>query len=417
MTELEHIEIEGFKGLEYVEFEPTDINLITGRNNTGKTSFLEAIYSSFQPEYLKTFDGDAQYIINKECEKAVVRWRQNSKDVEVSFRRPTKENIPHLFAKVISDSINASPYLFLQPEEDREAINKLVTEVRKILQSIISENLSSANIEGLQDDFVVFTKDDEEYPYFSSSSDSQDILSSMRLDIKARFKKTIEDMSENGNLDKDLDEEELLSVFLPDVGPHSLQRFIDSPPHSEYVTAVESNEYMKDVDKRRGEDDSLKIDDISDALKERELVDNLKFFDTDYLVFEREDGEKYQVPYDFMGDGFKAIVGLLWELIDQEIENEIVLIEEPENHMHPGYVAELVHFLIDLARDEDIQFFITTHDHDFIKDFFMDMPEKKLEYLEDEFSLVKMDDFGADVMEYEEAEHHLKDLHLDLRGI
>ena len=56
MTELEHVEIEGFKGLEHVEFEPTDINLVTGRNNTGKTSFLEAIDLLYNPDSATDFE-------------------------------------------------------------------------------------------------------------------------------------------------------------------------------------------------------------------------------------------------------------------------------------------------------------------------------------------------------------------------
>lgn len=64
MTELEHIEIEGFEGLEHVEFEPSDINLITGRNNTGKTSFLEAVDLLFNPSKFNKFGGGEYGVCN-----------------------------------------------------------------------------------------------------------------------------------------------------------------------------------------------------------------------------------------------------------------------------------------------------------------------------------------------------------------
>lgn len=38
MNRFERIEVSGFKGLTSIDFAPGDINLITGRNNIGKTS-------------------------------------------------------------------------------------------------------------------------------------------------------------------------------------------------------------------------------------------------------------------------------------------------------------------------------------------------------------------------------------------
>mgnify|MGYP001770769101 FL=1 len=36
--------VSGFKVLDYVEINPRLLNIIVGRNNTGKTSILEALY-------------------------------------------------------------------------------------------------------------------------------------------------------------------------------------------------------------------------------------------------------------------------------------------------------------------------------------------------------------------------------------
>ncbi len=164
------------------------------------------------------------------------------------------------------------------------------------------------------------------------------------------------------------------------------------------------------------EDNPVKIDDIGDFLREKEIVDNLKTFDLDYLIFE-DDGEKYSVPFDHMGEGFKTLVGVLWHLFDVEGSADVVLLEEPDTHMHPGYVRQLVYFLIDLAMEEDLQLFITTHNNDFLNDFFTEnLKQEEREFLEEEFRLVQLQDGAADVMDYEEAETQLKDLKLDLRG-
>ena len=44
MTKLEWIEIENFRGISHLMYEPKQINLLVGKNNSGKTSVLEAIY-------------------------------------------------------------------------------------------------------------------------------------------------------------------------------------------------------------------------------------------------------------------------------------------------------------------------------------------------------------------------------------
>ncbi len=184
------------------------------------------------------------------------------------------------------------------------------------------------------------------------------------------------------------------------------------------ISFIKSKNLLSAPDFDPDSDDAIKRDDLGDYLKETGLAEELKTFNLDTLVFEKEDGEKYAVPYDFMGDGFKTMVGLLWELMDDEIEDQIILLEEPENHMHPGYVRKVVYFLVELAKDEDVQLFITTHNKDFIDTFFTEnLRDEEVEFLEEEFTLVRMESHSAVVEDYETARESIEDLHLDLRGI
>jgi len=118
-----------------------------------------------------------------------------------------------------------------------------------------------------------------------------------------------------------------------------------------------------------------------------------------------------------MGEGFQAIVALLWELLDDDLP-EVVFLEEPTTHMHPGYVREVVFFLIQLAMEEDVQLFVTTHSNDFLNDLFAEnLREEEEAFLEEEFRLFQMQDGGAKTLDYREAEHSLEELMLDLRGV
>ena len=47
------IEISGFKGIPDLAIYPKQINILVGKNNTGKTSILEAISSTFEVSLLE----------------------------------------------------------------------------------------------------------------------------------------------------------------------------------------------------------------------------------------------------------------------------------------------------------------------------------------------------------------------------
>ncbi|MEZ3114658.1 ATP/GTP-binding protein [Halobaculum sp. MBLA0147] len=156
---------------------------------------------------------------------------------------------------------------------------------------------------------------------------------------------------------------------------------------------------------------------IEDFLTEEEIVDGLVDFSFDRLVFEDGD-EREEVPYDFMGSGFKTLVGILWELYDPEADNEILLIEEPAVHMHPGYVNEFTQQLLRVAREEEVQLFVTTHREDLIESFFAPPTQRSHgEYLREEFQVIQMTDLLTKQLDYEQAETELDELNTDLRGI
>ncbi|WP_135853756.1 ATP-binding protein [Halorussus salinus] len=416
MTELEYVEIEGFKGLEYVEFEPTDINLITGRNNTGKTSFLEAVDLLFTPKRITDFGDNLGHVINNRYETGNLGAETRASDIEISLEHPSPSEARKYFSEVVLEKVEYNLQFNSPPFDDAEETG-LKDEIDEIVQRSVEKQLTQESIAELREEILVLSISGSKFPYLLGGDQSKAIL-------KTAWEEVRKNLGQREELDSILVISNEALVGYLDFGSEDVELGLEtgklhlvSPENRGSVTFIESINLAEGIERKGDDREPIKIDDIGDFVKEKGIVDDLKTFTLESLIFEDENGEKEQVPYDFMGDGFKSIVGLLWELMDDDVENEIVLIEEPETHMHPGYVTELVHFLIDLARDEDIQFFITTHDHDFIRDFFTDMPEEKRDYLEDEFSLVKMDDFGADVSTYEEAEHQLKDLHLDLRGI
>ena len=108
---------------------------------------------------------------------------------------------------------------------------------------------------------------------------------------------------------------------------------------------------------------SLEIEDI---LKKDDVLPNLIRFDFTELVFDTPESRK-SVKFNRMGEGFQTLVAILAILKSNGNVNSIFLMEEPEVHMHPEYVGELVKYLAQISSSLKIQFFITTHSYDLIQ--------------------------------------------------
>lgn len=403
MTELERIEIEGFKGIESLAFEPSGINLITGRNNTGKTSVLEAINILFDSEYLRELEDNLDTLINVHSKSCHIDGATADEEVQVELRYPNRSEVRSWF---IDDILSQSPLDIVLDSEEGVPLDE--ESKHRVLRQIADEHLTEELLSDVLKDGIVLTVGEEEYPYFYSGSKAAGFLNDLAGDLSNTLKE---------EFSIDIGEEQIRNAILHSAYFFDQGYFVEEAPPTSPVKLVDSSDLTTGVDRGGEEGDPIRIDDIGDFIREKRLAENLKTFTLDYLVFE-EDGEKYQIPFEFMGDGFKSVVGLLWELMDDEVENEIVLIEEPENHMHPGYTRQVIYFLIQLAQEEDVQLFITTHNSDFINGFFNEnLTEDQCEYLKEEFSLIRMEKDAAQVLNYETAESDLKDLHLDLRGI
>jgi len=178
-------------------------------------------------------------------------------------------------------------------------------------------------------------------------------------------------------------------------------------------TGIELKEETPDIQNR--------ILDIESIIKEHNVIKNLESLDFDYVAF-KDGSERKIIPFSFLGDGFKAIVGLLWYLSSKNIKNKIVLLDEPETHMHPGYIQELLKILIKFSDELNIQFFISTHSGDLIDSLFNEnfSPEEQ-KYLEKELTVLRMEKIDnysiPEYLNYSDAEYTKNTLLLDLRGI
>jgi AAA15 family ATPase/GTPase len=72
----------------------------------------------------------------------------------------------------------------------------------------------------------------------------------------------------------------------------------------------------------------------------------------------------YSVGVDWLGDGCRYAMNIL--AVGVLIKGTALLIEELETHQHPESLRKLIQTLFELAREQDLQLFLTTHSMELI---------------------------------------------------
>ena len=162
---------------------------------------------------------------------------------------------------------------------------------------------------------------------------------------------------------------------------------------------------------------------IQEIIKNENLLANLERFTFRSFVFNLE-GVRQEIPLELMGDGFKDFIYIISRLLQctKSKIKPVILIEEPEMHMHPGYIIEFVRYLINFSINNNLQFFITTQSEDLINSFLSEEIDKKLQNaLKKELKIIRLTNAdGANIIDtinYEDALENINTLYLDLRGI
>lgn len=399
MSRVTDLSVRDFKAVEEASVEPGGVNLLVGRNNVGKTSLLEALHLALDPSSISRFDGNLDKVVQEGAEvaelAATVSGDGATENLHVNVERPSEKDVVRQLEQTISKCI-----ISIIDTEENSKENGRNLEVRDAVTDAISDLNSDALSEDLIKHSAVLKPETSQYVYFRVPERHwslleffiSDAMSSLSSDNRVEHR-VLSHIKKGIKFERDDTDRDYAVRFVTDPAITD-----DTPDPNADGTAI-----------RRSR--------IEDFLTEEEIVDGLVDFSFDRLVFEDGD-EREEVPYDFMGSGFKTLVGILWELYDPEADNEILLIEEPAVHMHPGYVNEFTQQLLRVAREEEVQLFVTTHREDLIESFFAPPTRRSHgEYLREEFQVIQMTELLTKQLDYEQAETELDELNTDLRGI
>jgi AAA15 family ATPase/GTPase len=321
---IEDIEINNFRCFDQLKVSGCKrINLISGKNNVGKTALLEAIFLSSMP----------------------------TKDAIVSIGNLRNE----LFISVKESSEKMWSSFFYQ-----QNINNISCSINTIFQDGTFKNI----------DILI---DDEKY--ILARLDNSDRLDNSGLsEIVATYNKRMErDRLRN-------DDERYLGAIKINTSNSVFAIFISlsrnreviftTPPHEsvndlyiQNASFIPSNQRASST-KLTAEFDKARLDDRDDeVLRAFQLIDSSivaveSFSIPEPTIYLKRQGEK-RLPLSLFGDAMNRIADIILKIINNQ--DSVLLIDEIENGIHHSNQIAFWDFLYKLAEQLNVQIFATTH--------------------------------------------------------
>ncbi len=433
--EITNFKIKHFKNLESIGISTNSkINLIVGKNNVGKTSLIQSFYIAFSTrEFLEYYK--SEYHLNSLSSLVTYSRNKSTINIKTTRKKPNDEIQIELVRPKVKDTI-----LYIQ--EETEAIfqnnssdpyllklNKRIKETSGDIKKIF-ESLNMNKIKILIEEFIDSNKGKIEnnmkndviingkyYP----SNETMDIILEFQRSIFQKYIENTKKISKKKYLEDTINNLLFSSKFRFKFGHYFISSSMRYKTHADTgILYINTNNI--DLAQFYNESETLAIE-IQETIKNENLLANLERFTFRNLVFNRN-GVRQEIPLELMGDGFKGFIYIISRLLQctKSKIKPVILIEEPEEHMHPGYIVEFVRYLVNFSINNDIQFFITTQSEDLINSFLSDEIDKKLQNaLKKELKIIRLTNVGrkniVDTINYEDALENVNTLYLDLRGI
>lgn len=319
-----------FRRFNQIDLELERFNLITGKNNVGKTSLLEAIFM------LLAAHNPSKTLTIERC-----------RGIE-QFNREPKELWGWLFRNRDVDS-----EIEIQSRDDNSVTRKLVVSLKR------PETIDFAPADG----------EDE-----SDVGESDDINASTST---TESRKLAFDYQECGPEDTEY-------------RSYSLEGVVKQEGISfEGSEAVYPNSIYVSSDKRPKKGQIERFSDLQDVGKEEGIVkilrileDNLKQLKVSYSgkipSLKADMGKGRLVPIWYLGDGVVNVLSMATEIASAP--NGVVLIDEMDAGIHHSVMADVWYAIHELAHANDTQIIATTHSLDFVRAAYNVFSKNELDY-------------------------------------
>ena len=368
---LNSLDIKNYRNLKELKINSLGrVNLITGKNNTGKSALLEAIA-------IYATKGDLYLIYELLGERGEnYRWTEENKNA-------TESNIRALSSMFTNRNVSF---------EKDDAIS-----IGSIENTSTGEEKSSKKSVSIR--FVKF--------FDESQKDNQGGMISRRiiaLENKndkqlANYRVAIQTRAGGTTFTVPLD-------------------FTADRPSRLVITGPDTNESLQFIRTRNidREINGKLFDNITLTEKEKHVIDALKIIEpsTERIAFVGEtprertaviklSNNQRVLPLQSMGDGINRILTIILALVNAD--NGFLLIDEFENGLHHTVQKQLWNIIFNLAQKLNVQVFVTTHSEDCISGFesILNSPGNSLDG-----KLIRLDNKNGTIKQVEFSAHELK---------
>jgi len=338
------ISIENFRSIKKLDYQPDDINLIIGSNNSGKTTIFKALdlclnpYIPWYRESFREFDFHKRRTETPIVIELIFTLGEEEKDIASCFDE-------HL--EVMDPEGRLLPY-----EDFEEAFNdnnKLVLRIRLECDSTFTPMIFYPKPESNK---KTLSRDEKEKIGFLYIPSNRDPLHELAFYQNSMFSKL-------------LGKHDLSSSIIQIV-----EKMKDSQPILD-----ENIEFKKSFEQLRAEIAKLKfIEDNVEAMRlnilnlsERKVLQSLN------LVL-RGVGTDTEIPIEMQGSGMQdgVLISTIFRIISEDkSQNLILAFEEPEHNLEP-YYQRLIARRLQNPESKRFQLFVSSHSPDIISAFNLD---------------------------------------------
>ena len=371
---LDSLDIKNYRNLKELRINSLGkINLITGKNNTGKSTILEAIA-------IYATKGDLNLIYELLGERGEI-FRQNARTLEVT-KNPTESNVKTFSSLFTNRSIGF---------ERRDSIS-----IGSIETTLFGEEKSNEKSVSLR--FIKYVDEIQKDNQGITVTRRRTLLENEAEKQLANFKVGIEIRVGS-------------SLYI-------LPLDSDERPYRINFRGLGSNESFQFI-RTRNIDRAINgklWDNITLTEKEQYVIDALKIIEpsTERVAFIEENSRERTaviklsstsnvLPLRSMGDGMNRILTIILALVNSD--NGFLLIDEFENGLHYTVQEQLWNVIFNLAKKLNVQVFITTHSEDCISGFenVLNSPNNSLEG-----KLIRLDNVNGSIRQVEFNARELK---------
>ena len=410
MNIIKNVEIADYKGIEEMQFSCGSINIIVGPNNTGKSSILESVWMAVAS--LNNFEdnlathlcnigvtGNIRHLIHQGKQKSTISLEIFENDRITLDLIYSEKSYPEEVAEYFTNFINDVSKVGILDTRHTPSRNRSRMEIRE-LYSLESKLGRLSRDVGSTEELDKLLKRVSENLESAIEKYINELINSEKIFLTSKQNNALIDIHAIINTSY-----QEFPIFNDKVSTiHRIPLIINS-------THIRDGEDLFKLYKKLV--NTKKLAEVLDTLKKRiHYFEDIRETDDDLLVLLENLDEP--LPLSSMGDGFKALLKL--SFMAPLIKDGIVLFEEPEASMHPGYLDILAREIV--SSSEYSQIFIATHSLELIE-YLLEKAEKsgKIESVK-MLRLRRLSDghIEREICSGKEAAEEMETIKTDLRG-